>query len=421
MSLDFRGISLSYKTAPIEVREAVAVSDEENKNILFKLREVFGIMEAILISTCNRTEIYYSSSIDCDEQIATLLLHEKGLMNVSNYIHYFKKFSNSVEASKHLFEVSLGLHSQVVGDLQIINQVKKAYQVTADLGMAGPYLHRLLHTIFFANKRVSQETNFRDGAATVSYAAVELTETLVNDNTSSPILLIGIGEMGLDVAKTLFDKGYTNVTLINRTFEKAQKVARECDFKVLEIEKLKEAVYHNEVVISSVSAPNPVISVNMFEGYTPLKHKYFIDLSVPRSVEAEVEQVNGMLVYNLDQLQNKANEALKRRKESIPMVEKIVDESLLEFEDWTKEMTVSPTIQKLKNALEQIRQEELARHVKQLSNVELEKVELITKNIMQKIIKLPVLQLKAACKRGEAETLIDVLNDLFNLEKEKVS
>ena len=154
----------------------------------------------------------------------------------------------------------------------------------------------------------------------------------------------------------------------------------------------------------------------MVQPLNGLTYKYFIDLAVPRSVEPEVEQLPGVMLYNIDTIRSRANAALARRMEAVPTVEAIIDESVAEFNDWSKEMVVSPTINKLKNALEQIRQEEMARFTKQLSQEEAAKMDKITSSMMQKIIKLPVLQLKAACKRGEAETLIDVLNDLFNLE-----
>jgi len=418
---EFKGVSLSHKNAPVEVRELVALNEEQTKAILLKLKEVLGIAEALILSTCNRTEVYYTNSEDLSTNVITLLLHEKGIVNVDLYEPYFIKLNDSLETTRYLFEVSIGLHSQIIGDIQIINQVKRAYQISADYGMAGPYLHRLLHTIFYANKKVVQETCFKEGAASVSYAAVELVETLINEQKNSPILVVGVGEIGIDTVKTLIDKGYTNISLTNRTHQKAINIAQKFgNLRVLSFNQVNENIFHHDVIIVCLSAPEPLVRFDMFKNYTSLKHKYFIDLSVPRSVETEIENINGWLLYNIDQLQLKANETLLRRKQAIPQVEKIINESLNEFIDWTKEMTVSPTIQKLKNALEQIRQEELSRHIKQLSDVELGKVDLITKNMMQKVLKLPVLQLKAACKRGEAETLIDVLNDLFNLEKEKI-
>jgi glutamyl-tRNA reductase len=149
--------------------------------------------------------------------------------------------------------------------------------------------------------------------------------------------------------------------------------------------------------------------------------KYFIDLSVPRSIEPGIEDINGALLYNIDNIKARADEALNRRMAAIPKVEELVLEAIGDFEDWSKDMSVNPTINKLKNALEQIRKEEIARHLKDAPKNEVVLAEKLTKSIMQKVIKLPVLQLKAACRRGEAETLIDVLNDLFDLEKETLT
>jgi glutamyl-tRNA reductase len=317
-----------------------------------------------------------------------------------------------------LYNVSIGLESQVVGDIQIINQVKHAYQWSADLNLAGPFLHRLLHTIFFTNKKVVQETPFRDGAASVSYATVELAEQLTAEMLTPKALVIGLGEMGADVCRNLANSGIKDITITNRTHQRAEELAKECNVKVIPFEQVWEAIAASDVVICSISKEEPFISYEKVKALNILSYKFFIDISVPRSVEAKVEEVPGVLVYHIDNIRSKATEALERRIQAIPMVKELIAASIAEFNDWSKEMIVSPTINKLKNALEQIRQEELNRYLKQMTEEESKKVEQITKNIMQKIMKLPVLQLKAACKRGEAETLIDVLNDLFDLEKQ---
>jgi glutamyl-tRNA reductase len=187
---------------------------------------------------------------------------------------------------------------------------------------------------------------------------------------------------------------------------------------VLPFELLWEQMIDFDVVICSVVMPEPIINKEKLFALNILTHKYLIDLSVPRSIDSAVEQIPGVLLYNIDQIRNTANEALQMRVESVPDVERLIDESMQEFSQWNQEMVVSPTIQKLKSALEQIRTEELSRFAKQLNVQESKMIDQITRNMMQKIIKLPVLQLKAACKRGEADTLIDVLNELFNLENQ---
>ena len=412
----FKSISLSHKTAPLAVRELIALNEEEAKRLMLRLRDILGISELLVVSTCNRTEVYYTASEDYNDTIARLLLIEKGLTDTDAYLPYFLPMPDHNQAVRHLFEVCVGLHSQVIGDMQIPNQVKQAYQWSADLDMAGPFLHRLMHTIFFTNKRVAQETSFRDGAASVSYAAVELIDELLGERSNPTILVVGLGEIGVDVCRTLADRGVTNITLCNRTRSKAEELAGELQVRFADIDQLAEQIQQADVIISAVQRAEPLFTPALLSDVSILTYKYFFDLSVPRSVDAAVEQIPGILVYNIDHIRARTDEGMTRRLASIPQVEAIISQATTDFGDWSKEMMVSPTINKLKNALEQIRKEETARYMKHLSPDESERIDKITRGIIQKVLKLPVLQLKAACKRGEAETLIDVLNDLFNLD-----
>jgi glutamyl-tRNA reductase len=419
MISNFKSISLTYRKAPLEIRERVALNESECKNLIQKIKEFTDSSEILILSTCNRTEIYYSSNEDIGDDIIKMLGVEKNIPSLISQKEYFQIYNDQAEAVMHLFEVGIGLDSQVVGDNQIVNQVKIAYQWSADMHLAGPFLHRLMHTIFFTNKRVVQETSFRDGAASVSYATVELAEELLSNNTNANILIVGLGEIGADVCRNFAaNTSFKNITLTNRSPLKSETLAKECSIQHVPFDTLWEAVAKADLVISSVAKEEPLFSKEEIAKLNILSHKYFIDLSVPRSVEAQAEELPGVIVYDIDHIQNRSNEALENRLNAIPHVRQIIIDSIAEFNEWSKEMMVSPTINKLKNALEQIRKEELSRFIKQMNESEAKKVDEITKNIMQKIIKLPVLQLKAACKRGEAETLIDVLNDLFNLEKQ---
>ncbi len=419
-SYRFKAISLTYQTAPLHVREAVSLDEQACRRLLGKIPEMTGISEALVISTCNRTEIYYVGEEDSSLGLIKLLGVEKCISNIDAYIPYFQVINEYPEAVKHLFRVSIGLESQVVGDLQIINQVKNAYQWAAEAQLAGTFLHRLLHTIFFTNKKVTQETSFRDGAASVSYITVMMIEELASQLVQPQILVIGVGEIGSDVVRNLSSTTLKNIKIANRTIEKATALAKECNCEVVPFENIQSAIQEADFVVSAVQLDVPFITQNMLSALRLLRFKYFFDLAIPRSVEPEIEQINGILLYNIDTINHRVHEALELRKNSIPQVEAIVNQAMSEFDSWAREMVVSPVIQKLKNTLEQIRKEELARYVKQLDEAEMEKIDRITKSMMQKIIKMPVLQLKAACKRGEAETLADVLTDLFDLEKEKV-
>jgi glutamyl-tRNA reductase len=418
MSYDFKSISLSYKNASLAIRETVALSTEQSGKLLIMLRDYLDLQEALVVSTCNRTEVYYSSEKNLGEEIVKLISIAKSDENIKSAFNNFTLFNNSAEAVNHLYRVAIGLESQVVGDLQITGQLKNAYQASADAGMAGMFLHRLMHSIFFTNKRVVQESNFRDGAASIAYAAVELIDELTLSNRNAIVLVLGLGEIGVDVCKNLVDAGYKNIRLCNRTREKSEKLALEIGAELAEFSNVINEIGNADVVLSSINLEEPFITKEKLSALNILTHKYFIDLSVPRSVAEDVEELNSCIVYNIDKLEQKSTAALELRLKSIPKVEEIIGSSIADFNEWSNEMIVSPTINKLKNALEQIRQEEMARYLKQLDESQTQLVDQITKNLMQKIIKLPVIQLKAACKRGEAETLIDVLNDLFNLEKQ---
>lgn len=414
MTQNFKSLALSYKTAPLQTREQVSLNEAGSKQLLYFLKDYTEASDVLVISTCNRTEIYYSAEKDLSEDIF------KGLALIKNpnagFEQHFARYEGTA-CIRHLFEVAIGLDAQVIGDLQISGQVKNAYQWTADENMAGPFLHRLMHTIFFANKRVVQETAFRDGAASISYAAKELAEDLVQAVREPRVLVVGVGEIGQDVCLNLVDTKLNNVTILNRTPEKAEALAAKCGFRFSGIENLKQEIAHADVIISSVSGNEPLITLEMLQDLRILSHKYFIDLSMPRSIEASVETLPGAIVYNLDDIQEKTTEAVERRKASVPQVHAIISEAIGEFDDWSKEMVVSPTIQKLKQSLEQIRKEELTRFLKNAKPEEAQKLEEMSRSLMQKFLKYPVLHLKAACKRGNAESLSELLQELFNLEK----
>ena len=419
MQTKFRALSLSHKTAPVQIRELISLDEESIQRILVKLKDFFSLSDALIISTCNRTEVYYKHELDLSTEIIKLLGLEKGITEVVNYLEYFETFNQDLEAITHLFRVSMGLEAQVIGDIQISNQVKRAYQTAADLQMAGPFLHRLMHTIFFTNKRVVQETAFRDGAASLSYATVELIESITANTYQPRVLLIGVGEIGEDVAKNMVYLPEAKVKITNRTKSKAEEIATPLGFEVVDFEKSYEAMEEADVIVCSIQKSEPFITKELVKKFSIPSYKLLIDLSVPRSIETSVEDIPGVILYNVDNIRSKTSEALQKRLDAIPVVEKIIEESISEFYDWRKEMMVSPTINKLKQSLEQIRQEELSRYLKNVEEKDYVLIDKITKSMLQKILKVPVVQLRAACKRDEAEEMIEIITDLFDLEKVK--
>lgn len=421
MQNTFKALSLSYKDTPIAIREAVALNEIACRNLLDKIREFTSATEVLVLSTCNRTEVYYSSGVDLSQQLIKLIAIEKGFIATKEVASYFRSIINHKAVVQHLFYVALGLESQVVGDMQILNQVKKAYQWTADADMAGPFLHRLLHTIFAANKQVVNETAFRDGAASVSYATVELVEELTKGMDNTRVLMIGVGEMGANICDNFQKTSLRNIVIANRTHHKALELAQKTGACAVYWENVWQQIKLADVVISSVPGDCFFISKKELEkNNTPGKPKFLVDLSMPRSIDNAIETLPGISVYNVDNIRNRATEALEKRLAAIPQVKAIVTEAIVEFEAWAREMVMSPAIQQFKNQLEQIRQQEITRYLKKLSSDDKEVIEAITKNILNKIVKLPALELKAACQRGESEALLDGLSKLFNLEKQKI-
>lgn len=420
MQHKFRAISLSYKNAPVQIREVIALDEGAIHSLLLKLKEFFSLTDTLIISTCNRTEVYYAHDLDLSTEIIKLIGLEKGLTDVVDYVEYFKVLNDDIGAIQHLFRVSIGLEAQVIGDLQIANQVKRAYQASADLDLAGPFLHRLMHTIFYTSKRVVQETAFRDGAASVSYAAVEMIQEIISNTYQPRVLLIGVGEIGEDVARNMVHIPDAKVTITNRTFDKAKELADELGVSVIPFEECVEAMKESDVVVSSIMKSEPFITKDLVKSWHIPSYKLFVDLSVPRSIETTLEDVPGVLLYNVDNIRSKATATLERRLASVPVVEQIIEDSIQDFFNWKKEMMVSPTINKLKNALEQIRLEEMERFLKNADEQQVAMIDRITKSMMQKILKVPVVQLKAACQRDDADKMIDIISDLFDLEKDSV-
>lgn len=417
MPTKFRVVSLSHRSAPVHIRELISLDEEAIQRLLLKLKDFFGVTDALVLSTCNRTEVYYSHELDLSVELIKLIGIERGLPDPVAFLDYFQILNEEKDAVTHLFRVSLGLEAQVVGDIQISNQVKRAYQTASDLTLAGPFLHRLMHTIFFSNKRVVQETAFRDGAASLSYATIELIESLTQNIFQPRILLIGVGEIGEDVAKNMVHLPSAQVKITNRTQAKAEEIALPLGFEVIPYEACISAMEEADVVVSSIRLPEPFITKKIVKDFSIPGYKLFVDLSVPRSIETSVEELPGVVLYNVDTIRSKAGAALQNRLDAIPDVERILEESIEEFGNWQKEMVVSPTIQKLKQSLEQIRQEELSRYLKNVGEKECGLIDKITKSMMQKILKAPVVQLRAACQRDKADEMIELITDLFNLEK----
>lgn len=404
-------LTLNYRKAGVAIREKLALDDTGCRRLLFRLQEVLGIGEAFVLSTCNRTEIYYRHEAD-PREVIRLLASWKGL-NPDELAAHFMVLDETEEAVHHLLRVGIGLESQVLGDLQIINQVKQAYQATADLNLAGPFLHRLLHSIFYINKRIVQETAFRQGSASVSYAAKELAEDLLTDK-SRPVVVFGQGETGTGVVRNLIENGFSQIRVCNRSHRHAEELSR-AGVAWFPLSRKEEAMAGTQMIISALSGEHFRLEASGLDGACPNGFIYVIDLGIPRSADPAIEGNPRVILYNIDQIQNRVSEAVAARRAAVPAVEAIVAQGLAEFLEWTREMTVSPLIHQIKNSLEQIRREEMARFLRKAGAEQEAWADELTRNMVQRILKSHVVQLKAACKRGEAEAVAGVIQQLFQV------
>lgn len=417
MSQEFKALSLSHTAAPVEIRELFHLSNDACLRLRQNIRDLLGVEELMLLSTCNRTEVYYTSDQDHSDTLIKLMGVEKGIENPLKYQKYFRRIDDHQEAARYLFEISMGLGSQVLGDLQISNQVKQAYADSSDMKLAGPFLHRLMHTIFHANKRVQQETSYRDGAASVSYAAAELAKDLVAVHDHPSALVIGMGEMGRDVARNLKDSRFTQVTLMNRSFDKAEALAGELGFQAMALSDLELALGQHDVVLCAVAGEQALITADTLPESNSLRGRFFIDLSLPRSVDPALSGRPGIVLYDIDEIRTRTEETLNKRKSAIPQVLEIINHEMSHFLEWSREFIISPAINQFKVVLEDIFEEVLSRYLKDCSaEGEAERLKEFSQAVMHKIVKLPALSLRAACKRGEEGNLADGLLNLFDVE-----
>ena len=412
----FKVLSISYKDALVSIRENFTMDEKSIKIFLRNLNELLGIDEALILATCVRTEIYYKSKVDHTVSLINLLkLNSK--VQIKNFENYVRHFSGE-QAIRQLYKVALGLDSRILGDIQVSNQVKKAYQYCVEENMAGPFMHRLLHSIFYTNKRVIQETNFKDGAASSAYIVVDLTKKFIKNFKNPRVLILGAGQIAENIAENLQELPCEKF-IANRTLNNAEGLAHRLSYTALSLQESINDLSNYDVIISAVSGDRDFIITKEKLSKNQFKSKLVIDMSVPRSIDQEVEKVHNVIYYNIDQIDKQSEHVFVRRKKAVGEVIDIMNDAILEFNQWSSEMEVSPTIKKLKETLESIRKKEIAQYLKNANQKEVELLESVTKGVIQRVLKLPVLQLKNACRRGEAESLVESLHDIFNLEKEK--
>ncbi|MDT0645548.1 glutamyl-tRNA reductase [Zunongwangia sp. F260] len=404
----FYTIGLSYKKADAEIRGHFSL-DEESKNRLLQQAKDEGVDGILLTSTCNRTEIYGFAEHPF-QLIKLLCEHTHGTVEEFEKVAYVHK---NKKAISHMFRVGTGLDSQILGDFEIISQLRLAFTRSKEFDVANAFLERLVNAVIQASKRIKNETEISSGATSVSFASVQYILNNVENVSEKNILLFGTGKIGRNTCENLVKHTQNNqITLINRTKDKAEKIAGKFSLIVKDYADLQAEIRKADILIVATGAQNPTVSKELI--YCK-KDLLVLDLSIPKNVSEDVTELENVQLLHLDQLSKITDETLERRKQFIPQAEVIIGEVENEFNQWLETRKFAPTIKALKKKLRTMKDAELDFQRKKIADFNDEQAEIVSNRIIQKIMKHFANHLK-----GDSNTTdesLELIQKVFQLEE----
>ena len=421
--MDLIVVGLNHKTAPIEIREKLAFPDEGIERALCQAKAFPSLKENMILSTCNRVEIYAAAREPKNAMLdLKKFLSDYHSISVDEFEKSLYLFTGE-EAVRHIFRVASSLDSMVVGEPQILGQIKSAYNMATEAKSSGLVLHRLLHQAFHVAKRVRTETKIGNSAVSVSFVAVELAKKIFGSLEKKIVLLIGAGEMCELAARHLISSGVEKVLVTNRTFERALALARAFKGEAIPFEEIARGLRTADIVISSTGAPQYLLRrEQILRVIKDRKQKpiFFIDIAVPRDIEPSVNDIENAYLYDLDDLQEVVNANIQDREKEAAKADKIIQGEVVKFVHWYQSLEVTPTIKALREKFEEIRRSELEKTLSLhpgLSEKERQSLEALTSAIVNKILHSPLTHLK----RGDesADRYMDTLRILFGLADQK--
>jgi glutamyl-tRNA reductase len=417
--MNFFVIGVNHKTAPVEVRERFAIPEARLPEATAALLHHPGVAEGMIVSTCNRVEIFAratNGSCDLKSFVGTYYGFEPS--EVEQYTFEYK----DIEAVKHVFRVASSLDSMVVGESQILGQVKEAYATARAIGAVQSQLDALLSRAFQVAKKVRSETEIANSSVSVASVAVELAEKIFGTLKGKAVYLVGAGKMCELAARHLIAHGASKIYVSNRTFERAVALAKKFNGEAIPFEQLYESVPKADIVISSTGAPHTIFRKEHGERFLQQRKNrpmFFIDIAVPRDVDAALNDLDGIFVYDVDDLQQVVQSHMGDRRREATRAEELVNEEVTKFEQRLHQADVVPTIVSLQEHLETIRQAEIDRlrsRLGSLSNEQELAVDALTRGIINKIMHTPITTLKSAARQGEqVTTVVDIVRKIFNL------
>ncbi|MBI2412233.1 MAG: glutamyl-tRNA reductase [Deltaproteobacteria bacterium] len=414
-------VGLNHKTSPIEIREKLSFPSQTIGEPLKKLTNHFGLNEGVILSTCNRVEV-----------LAITNDMEKGVWQIKRFLSDYhaiplEKLDEHLyvhlgeDAVKHLFRVGAGLDSMVMGEPQILGQVKDSYGYAVQFNTAGVIVNKLYHKAFQVAKRIRSETKIGESAVSISFAAIELARKIFGDLSGKSCMLIGAGEMAELAAKHLLTNGIREILVANRTYEKAVEMVKGFGGTAIMFREFPHYLKNVDIVIASTGAPNFIIRPDQIhEVMRERKQKpmFFIDISVPRNIDPLVNNVDNCYVYDVDDLQGVVVANLQERSKEAEAAERIVEEEIEKFYRWIKSLDVVPTIISLRQTCDQIRKAEMQKglaSLNHLSEKDRKVLDAMTSAIVNKILHHPVTHLKKEANKVEGDLYIDTIRKLFDL------
>jgi glutamyl-tRNA reductase len=421
--MKFHLIGVNHKTAPVEVRERLAIPDSHLPEAVRRLSEHPGVDEGLILSTCNRVELLTQTKNGTADLRG--FLRDYFQLNPSDYESHLYEYREG-EAVRHLFRVTSSLDSMVVGEPQILGQVKEAYATARAVGAVHSQLDLLLTRAFAVAKRVRTETAVGSSAVSVASVAVELAKKIFGSLQGKHVYLVGAGKMSELAARHLLAHGAESIFVANRTYDRAQQLAAKFEGKAILFEQLYETCDRADIVITSTGAPHAIFRREhgeLFLARRKNRPMFFIDIAVPRDVDPGMNRLDGIFVYDIDDLQQAVSSHVADRRKEAEHAETIVAAEVERFQARLQTLDVVPTIVSLQDHLETIRQAEIDRVRGRLGTLSPEQelaVEALTRGIVSKIMHTPISTLKTAVREPEATTVVDLVRRLFNLREKNL-
>lgn len=417
-------VGINYKSAPVEIREKLTFSEESMDKAMLLLKEQKSILENVIVSTCNRTEIYaVVDQVHTGRYYIKQFLAEWFQIDKDQFTSYLK-IAESDGAIEHLLRVATGLDSMVLGETQILGQVKQSFLTAQKMQTTGTVFNELFKQVITFAKRAHKDTAIGEHAVSVSYAAVELAKKIFGDLQKKHVVILGAGKMGELAAKNLHGSGASRITVVNRTFEKAEELAVKFEAKAEQMDRLHGILQDADILISSTGSDTVVLdkeTINSIQKKRKGKPLFLVDIAVPRDLDAAIGELDNVFLYDIDDLQHIVDKNLKAREAAAENIEIMLEAEIVQFNEWLQTLGVVPVISALRQKALSIQAEtmkSIERKMPELSKREKKVLNKHTKSIINQLLKEPITQAKELAADKHSDESLDLFVKIFGIVSE---